>query len=58
MNAALTVSVGKHAQVMKRVRVGEDRPWQWSDVRKQDMLYVNIVAYIINNINNALVGQI
>ena len=30
MNAALTVSGGKHARVMKRVRVGEDRPWQRS----------------------------
>ena len=30
MNAALTVSGGKHAQVMKRVRVGQDRPWQRS----------------------------
>ena len=28
MNAALTVSGGKHARVMKRVRVGQDRPWQ------------------------------
>ena len=30
MNAALTVSGGKHAWVMKRVRVGQDRPWQRS----------------------------
>ena len=30
MNAALTVSGGKHARVMKRVRVGQDRPWQRS----------------------------
>ena len=30
MNAALTVSGGKHARVMKRVRVGQERPWQWS----------------------------
>ena len=30
MNAALTVSGGKHARVMKRVRVGQDRPWQQS----------------------------
>ena len=29
MNAALTVLGGKHARVMKRVRVGQDRPWQW-----------------------------
>ena len=58
MNAALTVSSGKHARVMKRVRVGQDRPWQRSDVRKQEMLYVNIAAYIINNVNNVPVGQI
>ena len=30
MNAALTVSGGKHARVMKRVRVGQDRLRQWS----------------------------
>ena len=30
MNAALTVSGGKHARVMKRVRVGQERPWQQS----------------------------
>ena len=30
MNAALTVSGGKHAQVMKSVRVGQERPWQRS----------------------------
>ena len=30
MNAALTVSGGKHARVMKRVRVGQDRPWKRS----------------------------
>ena len=30
MNAALTISVGKHALVMKMVRVGQDRPWQRS----------------------------
>ena len=30
MNAALTVSGGKHALVMKRVQVGQDRPWQRS----------------------------
>ena len=29
MNATLTVSGGKHARVMKRVRVGQERPWQW-----------------------------
>ena len=28
------------------------------DMRKQEMLYVNIAAYIINNINNVPVGQI
>ena len=31
MNAALTVSGGKHARVMKRVRVGQERPWQRSE---------------------------
>ena len=51
LNAALTVSGGKHARVMKRVRVGPD-------TRKQEMLYVNIAAYIINNVNNVPVGQI
>ena len=30
MNAALTVSGGKHARVMKRVWVGQERPWQRS----------------------------
>ena len=30
MNAALTVSGGKHTRVMKSVRVGQDRPWQRS----------------------------
>ena len=30
MNAALTVSGRKHAHVMKRVRVGQDRSWQRS----------------------------
>ena len=30
MNAALTVSGGKQARVMKRGRVGQDRPWQRS----------------------------
>ena len=30
MNEALIVSGGKHARVMKRVRVGQDRPWQRS----------------------------
>ena len=58
MNAALTVSGGKHARVIKRVRVGQDWPWQRPDVRKQEMLYVNIAAYIINNVNNVPVGQI
>ena len=57
MNAALTVSGGKHARVMKRVRVGQDRPWQRSG-HAQEMLYVNIAAYIINNVNNVPVGQI
>ena len=31
MNAALTVSGGKHVRVMKRVWVGQDRPWQRSE---------------------------
>ena len=57
MNATLTVSCGKHARVMKRVRVGQDRPWQRSG-HAQEMLYVNIAAYIINNVNNVPVGQI
>ena len=30
LNAALTVSGAKHAQVMKRVQVGQERPWQRS----------------------------
>ena len=30
MNVALTVLGGKHARVMKRVRVGQERPWQRS----------------------------
>ena len=30
MNATLTVSGRKHARVMKRVRVGQDQPWQRS----------------------------
>ena len=30
MNAALTVSGGRHARVMKRVRVGQERAWQRS----------------------------
>ena len=29
MNAALTISGGKHTRVMKRVRVGQEREWQW-----------------------------
>jgi hypothetical protein len=28
------------------------------DARKQEMMYVNIAAYIINNVNNVPVGQI
>ena len=55
MNAALTVSGGKHARVMKRVRVGQDLPWQRSE---QEMMYVNIAVYIINNVNNVPVGKI
>ena len=34
MNAALTVSGRKYVRVMKRVQVGQDRPWQRS-VRAQ-----------------------
>ena len=30
MNAALTVSGGKHTRVMKRVWVGQERAWQRS----------------------------
>ena len=30
MNAALTISGGKHARVMKRVQVGQERTWQQS----------------------------
>ena len=30
MDAALTVLGRKHARVMKRVQVGQDRPWQRS----------------------------
>ena len=54
MNAALTVSGGKHARVMKRVRVGQGG----KHFHKQEMLYVNIAVYIINNVNNVPVGQI
>ena len=59
MNAALTVSGGKHTRVMKRgfglVRSGRG---SGPDMRKQEMMYVNIAAYIINNVNNVPVGQI
>ena len=58
VGAVLTVSGGKHARVMKRVRVGQDGRGSGPDVRKQEMLYVNIAAYIINNVNNVPVGQI
>ena len=58
MNAALTVSGGKHARVMKRVRVDQDGRGSGPDMRKQEMMYVNIAAYIINNVNNVPVGQI
>ena len=59
MNATLTVSGGKHARVMKRVRVGQEQACgSGPDARKQVMLYVNIAAYIINNVNNVPVGQI
>ena len=58
MNVALTVLGGKDARVMKRVRVGQGRAWQRPDARKQEMMYVNIAAYIINNVNNVPVGQI
>ena len=34
MNAALTVSGAKHAQVMKRVWVGQEREW-WRSGRPQ-----------------------
>ena len=58
MNAALTISGGKHARVMKRVWVGQEWVWQRSGRPKQEMLYVNIAVYIINNVNNVLVGQL
>ena len=58
MNAALTVSGGKHAQVMRGFGLVRSGRGSGPDARKQEMLYVNIVAYIINNINNVPVGQI
>ena len=58
MNVALTVLGEKHARVMKRVRVGQAGRGSGPDVRTQEMLYVNIAAYIINNVNNVQVGQI
>ena len=40
MNAALTVSGGKHARVMKRGRVGQERPWQRSGrPQTRDVVY-------------------
>ena len=58
MNTTLTVLGRKQTRVMKMVRVGQDRPWSGPDVRKQEMMYVNIAAYIINNVNNVPVRQI
>ena len=58
MNAALTVSGGKHARVMKRVRLVRSGRGSGPDARKQEMLYANIAAYIINNVNNVPVGKI
>ena len=58
MNATLTVSGGKHARVMKRVRVGQEWLWQRS-ARPQSRDVVHyIVVYIINSVNNVPVGQI
>ena len=58
MNAALTVSGRKHARVMKRFGLVRSSRGSGPDARKQEMLYVNIAAYIINNVNNVSVGQI
>ena len=58
MNAALTVSGGKHTRVMKRVRLVGSGRGSGLDARKQEMMYINIAAYIINNVNNVPVGQI
>ena len=58
MNAVLTVSGGKHARVMKRVGLVRSGRGSGLDARKQEMLYVNIAAYILNNVNNVPVGQI
>ena len=48
MNAALTVSGGKHARVIRGFRLVRTGRGSGPDVRKQEMLYVNIAAYIIN----------
>ena len=58
MNAALTVSGRKHTRVMKRFGLVRSGRGTGPDALKQEMMYVNIVAYIINNVNNVLVGQI
>ena len=58
MNVALTVLGGKHARVMRGFGLVRTGRGSGPDVRKQEMLYVNIAAYIINNVNNVPVGQI
>ena len=58
MNAALTVSGGKHARVIRGFGLVRTGRGSGPNVRQQEMLYVNIGAYIINNVNNVLVGQI
>ena len=58
MNVALTVSGRKHTRVMKRFGLVRTGRGSGPYVRKQEMLYVNIVVYIINNVNNVPVGQI
>ena len=58
MNAALTISGGKHARVMKRFGLVRTGRGSGPDVRKQEMVYINIAVYIINNVNNVPVGQI
>ena len=52
MNAALTVLGGKHERVISGFGLVRTDRGSGPDVRKQEMLYVNIAAYIINNVNN------
>ena len=58
MNAALTVSGGKHARVIRGFGLVRTGRGSGPNVRQQEMLYVNIAVYIINNVNNVPVGQI